>query len=200
VIFLCYKDTLTAALSDLKGWNKLKVGPVEWERANSQTQAEQKPPDVASLVTRDQIPKWVRRYIDQVESDAENQLKLLKLNKDELLTRMTALARVSANFEQYYNKIFGSQLLLLRILNETGSVVDRAMAAKVYEGAVQRHPEFYRTYSEDQWLQFLVSARLVEETRGGAIPVPTDTVHLTDEGHAFVTYLTDQKYNFIKPF
>jgi hypothetical protein len=60
-----------------------------------------------------------------------------------------------------------------------------------YENAAASNPEFYRNYTFDQWLNFLVSY--------GLVAVDRNTVKIDDFGRLFVQYLAQQQLPIYRP-
>jgi hypothetical protein len=84
-----------------------------------------------------------------------------------VLMRYTAVALMTAEFENIESNIFGSQIEILEELN--GVVPGAASAARIrpfYDRAAVVYPEFYGTYSFDAYMGFLVARTLVLRRNG----------------------------------
>lgn len=111
--------------------------------------------------------------------------------KEQILLRALAQSRLQAGHEFTYNRIFGSQILGLKRLNEAGraTVDDARQFFKLY---ADQFPQIYANYGFDGWLGFLKSNTLITQTG--------NTIEITDFGRDFLLYLTEARLPENKAF
>jgi hypothetical protein len=100
------------------------------------------------------------------------------------LFRLTASAQLYAHYCRVYIAIFGSQIELLKRLNEIGSS-NVAIAQLRYSAAAHNFPDIYDKWPLNDWINFLVSTELI--SREG------DMLSITDVGVEFLAFLPQQK-------
>src|SRR5205809_921626 len=83
-----------------------------------------------------------------------------------VLTRYTAVALMTAEFENIESNIFGSQIEILEELNGASGAASAARLRPFYDRAAVVYPEFYGTYSFDTYMGFLVARTLVLRRNG----------------------------------
>lgn len=110
--------------------------------------------------------------------------------REALLVRLLAQSQLEAAFERIYNLIFGSQIAGLRELNTRGRVTGNE-AREFFKGVKSRFADFYKGYSFEAWLGFLVSNGLVVRDQ--------DILQITDLGRDFLIYLTGRRLPENKP-
>jgi len=118
----------------------------------------------------------------------ENELRLHVdlLSQDErvpILLRALAETRVRAGHEFVYNRIFGSQILGLKALNQRGAI-SRADAIKEFQPLKAQYPEAYEKYDFDDWVGWLQRMNLVSYSDG--------TYQITPIGRDFLVYMAEQ--------
>jgi hypothetical protein len=92
--------------------------------------------------------------------------------------------------ERTYNLIYGSQLQLMAQM--IGAGVSAESARRIYEQAKASFPEFYRTYTFEQWTGFLVAS--------GLIAAQDNYYALTPFGRGLLKYIVDRRLPPNKPF
>ncbi len=107
-------------------------------------------------------------------------------------TLVTALAnaRLFGQHEFAYNRIFGSQIAGLKLLDETGPKTVQE-AREFFAPYAAQWPAIYTTYPFESWLGFMINSGLVQ--RNG------DTLTATIYGHDFLVYLREARLTEIKP-
>jgi hypothetical protein len=88
-------------------------------------------------------------------------------------------------FEWIWWQIFGSQLRMLQTMNAKVLTLD--VARQFYEQGPLTRPDFYKTYSFEQWLAFLRAAGFILESG--------NNVQITIRGREFLKYLTHCGYD-----
>jgi hypothetical protein len=111
-------------------------------------------------------------------------------DREPALINALAAARVAGTHEFHYNRIFGSQIAGLRLLDERGSATV-AEARTFFEPYARQYPQVYSTYGFDGWLGFMLKAKLVDRTG--------DRLTTTPYGHDFLVYLREVRLTEIKP-
>jgi hypothetical protein len=74
------------------------------------------------------------------------------------LVYLVASLNFQVSYERNYNAIYGGQLRLMEQM--VGSGVSTDGAQKIYEDAKAMFPDFYRSYTFEQWITFLVGSGL----------------------------------------
>lgn len=82
-------------------------------------------------------------------------------DREKTLVRALASTNLILHFEKIHGSIWLSQLTTLRYLNPRDTGVERGDLFPFYEAAKAAYPNWYDTYSFDQWLSFLQSFNLV---------------------------------------
>ncbi|MDO8602591.1 MAG: hypothetical protein Q7O04_01935 [Candidatus Omnitrophota bacterium] len=121
-----------------------------------------------------------------VEGRIEKDLKERGLETDgdtiKVLIKHLGAAKILLEFEQIHNLIFGSQIFLLKKLNEVaGQGKPREFVAVYFEHAKSLFPEQLGNWSLEQYLAFLI-ARLLITTQG-------NTFHITNLGVEYLTWM-----------
>ena len=108
-----------------------------------------------------------------------------------VLLRALAQSRLDAGHEFTYNRIFGSQILALKRLNEIRSTTVEEASA-FFRPYAEQYPQFYSNYGFNGWLEFLVLSTLVDNN--------ADRLTITDVGRDFLVYITDKRLTELKPW
>lgn len=111
-----------------------------------------------------------------------------QINK--ILTRYLAAYQIVYSFENLYNLIFGSQISALQHLN-VGGETKETIKKLFYDPVATLLPEFFQKYPFEQYLNFLVSQKLITEK---------DSLYcITNLGREFLAYLAKTGKTQIKP-
>lgn len=128
--------------------------------------------------------------LTEVEEGLKKNLDVLTKNPEErekMLLKLLSVNQISVAFERVYHSIFGSQLAALQFLVSSSSgLEDTGSLAPFYEQAKSKNPEFYDSYSFENWLSFLQSNLL--------IVYQNQKIGITVRGKEFLKYLIDQNY------
>jgi hypothetical protein len=109
-----------------------------------------------------------------------------------ILIRHLAATQLSLDFEQIYNVIFGSQLFLLRELNEAaGTGLDQNTINSHFEHVQGLFPEQLKHWNVDQYLSFLF--------RNTLITLKDNKYHITIKGTDFLIWLIKTSRNENRP-
>ena len=133
-----------------------------------------------------------RPALDAMEQRIRTDLDAFQMNdRETVLVRALAISRLGGAHEYIYNRIFGSQILGLRRLDEIGGAsVDQAR--DFFQPFAAQHPDVYANYGFDGWLGFMTSSGLI--TRTG------DRLNASPFGHDFLVYLRDARLTEWKPW
>lgn len=135
--------------------------------------------DNALLVQREE---FIRKELDRLRISTGT-------DRERVLIRLLAALSLVQAFERTYTLIWGSQISALQFLNSAGTVRAEFLRPG-YDQAAARDPDLYRTYTFDQWLNFLQASVLV--VRSG------ESVTISLEGREFLKYLLQQGYSLYK--
>jgi hypothetical protein len=135
-------------------------------------------------------PAVVRETVQLIEREIRTELaKYALADREPALINALAATRVRGQHEFHYNRIFGSQIAGLKLLDERGSAtVEEARA--FFEPYAGLYPQVYATYGFDGWLAFMVNGGLVART--------ADRLTTTPFGHDFLVYLREVRLTEIK--
>lgn len=173
---LIFRNSITNLLSRLK---RVGVGAInldtETALAAASNQSETKPVDSGLTLkaapdaqTEDRL-RQVRNF--GMSPIVQEQQKLIRAEIEklgvpqheqiEILTRHLAVTQLLFGAEFIYRTIFGSQIAVLKFLNTSANGATRAQLSEFYKNAKTQFPQLYKTYSFDQYLQYLLTQRLV---------------------------------------
>jgi hypothetical protein len=113
-----------------------------------------------------------------------------KLTRETILVKSLAEATVALHFERVYQVVWGSQIALLRNLNERGGNADDGILKHYYDAGQAAFPARYSDYTLQSWTAFLTGTKL--------IAVSDKAVNLTLPGKRFLQYLIDRGYSYGK--
>jgi len=99
-----------------------------------------------------------------------------------VLIRHLAATQIALDFEQIYNLIFGSQIFLLKKLNEVvGQGLEEEQIEKHYHAVQEIYPDSFGDWSFEQYLQFMFSRNLLTKQDG--------KIHITVKGVEFLVWM-----------
>jgi hypothetical protein len=121
--------------------------------------------------------------ITKVETDLHAELDIIDPDKRiDVLIRHLAVARLGRNFEQILRILFGSQIRALRTLSEAeGGRTSPAESVTYFDEVKAKYADFYEKNTFDEWIQYPVSAGLIEPKN--------EQVTITELGREFLTYM-----------
>ena len=133
-----------------------------------------------------------RPAVARLENELRNELQAVDSQQREgRLIRVLAETRLRAGHEFIYNRIFGSQIVFLKRLNELANcTVDQAR--EFFQPYAKQFPQVYSNYGFEAWLNFMVTNALV--LRNG------DTLMIDEIGRDFLGYLVFQRLLENKPW
>ena len=104
-----------------------------------------------------------------------------------------AALHIQLQHERHYIAMFGSQIALLKRLNEVGPIgLSIDMAQLIYNEAARNYPDIYKSYSFEQWLNFLLHTGLVMRQE--------NKLTITPYGNGFLQYIVLRQLSEIKAF
>lgn len=145
----------------------------------------QKREDADSPNILDHIEIEKTELLRQVENNIFSDLKSRNLDSEsdttKVLVRNLAVTKIYLDHEQSYNSIVGSQILLLKRLNEVaGSGEDHPYMVGYFDSVVVRYPEVYSGWTVDAYLNFLIRRGLM---------IKEEKYHITHKGQDFLIWL-----------
>jgi hypothetical protein len=108
--------------------------------------------------------------------------------REELLIQLLAGALTREGWERIYLLIFGSQMRLLQILNQTPGGLPEHDIRSVYEAGASDHRDLYKAITFESWMSFVETTGLI--SRGG------EKLLITPYGRGFLKYLVGQGLPF----
>lgn len=119
------------------------------------------------------------------EAFIQTELKTRGVAGDEavkVLTRHLAANQISLYYEQLNAALWGSQISLLRVLNSSATGETSKILRHFYDSAAVNYPDVYSQYSFENYMKYLVNARLIIEQEEGRYLI-------TELGRDFLIYL-----------
>jgi len=114
-----------------------------------------------------------------------------KIDREAFLVRIAADSIGARYLEQAHRAIFGSQIAALDALQAQGGEGEMQLLQAQYEKTVLENPDFYQSFSFDQWLGYLTAWSLVE--------VDNSLARLTPAGKAFIPHIASLGYPLRPP-
>lgn len=135
----------------------------------------------SALIT--EVETNLRKQVDEFSSDSSE--------REKMLVKVLAAHQIALDFEKIYRAIFGSQLTMLQSLTASSSVFeDPETYRPYYEQAKSKLPDFYGSYTFENWLSFLQSQVLITQQN--------QKIAITVRGKEFLKYLIEHGYTFKK--
>jgi len=106
-----------------------------------------------------------------------------------VLVRQLAVHQLLYSAEKFNRLVFGSQVNVLRGLNEHGSLSELAIIP-VYEKAKLDYPSVYSGYSFENWIGFLLTQ--------GVVRRDANNYQITAFGQYFLSWLVHNNVSVIK--
>lgn len=131
-------------------------------------------------------------YITELTALVKSNVEGRKFNSEEersrWLYREGAKLEARIEFERIFRTMFQSQLFVLISANNALSAGGLAAAAlqEVYSAAAREFPEFYKNYSQSDWLRYL--------TNGNLLVANGTQWAITNKGQLYLHYLTATGY------
>jgi hypothetical protein len=123
--------------------------------------------------------------LQELETSINDDLLKKGLNTDgntvKILIKHLAYTQIELEFEKIYNLIFGSQIYLLKKLNETSSTGKPLQFAEEYFVSVQEKYDLFKDWDTNKYLSFLLTNLL--------IIFDNNIVSITIKGNEFLSWL-----------
>ena len=147
---------------------------------------------LSSTRTADELIQGIdSRLIREIENDFRQRLEgMPDSEKIKALSRLFAASLWGCMAMNTYQLIFGGQIASLEFLNSNGQS-PRESLRPFYNAAASQHPNFYQTYSYDQWIGFLESQVLIRNDAG--------LISITVRGQEFLQHLVRDNLPKVKP-
>lgn len=176
-LILIFKNDIRLLLPRLR---KFGVQGVEVDPVDNQRRAE---PDIGSTRNSKAIISNNTPVISAVESRILKNLEQFdKSDHESILVRALAEEQLVSTFERINRLIFGSQLLMLRRLNDQNSMLITE-AEQIYETeAKMKYNEEYKDQTFQNWLDFLLKMELIY--------IRDDKLYITIYGIEMLAYYT----------
>lgn len=146
------------------------------------------------------VDELIRTFEDDAQLEQEEHIKKgladKKITDDsdkiKILISHLAAIKISNHFQKIYLQIYGSQITILKALNsERDGISDEPISIK-YNVVAEKHPEIYKNYSFELYMNFLISNELI---------IKKDNLYfLTKLGISFLAYLTKQGFSENLPY
>jgi hypothetical protein len=120
--------------------------------------------------------------------DSQN---LVSQDRETMLVRMLSAAQLRELWARTYLLIYGSQIDLVRKLNENPLGLPEQEVRKLYSIAKARYSETYASYPFESWILFLEATWLVAFHEG--------IYRATPGGAGFLRFLIQERFSFDRP-
>ena len=118
----------------------------------------------------------------RIRQDLENRGLATGGDSEKVLIKHLAATRILLEFEQIHNLIFGSQIFLLKRLNEVaGQGKPEEFVVAHFEHAKSVFPDSFRDWNLGQYLAFLFARGLIVRNNG--------VYHITNLGVEYLTWM-----------
>ncbi|MFH0878314.1 MAG: hypothetical protein V2A34_01240 [Lentisphaerota bacterium] len=145
--------------------------------------------DAAELLKVGEGSIVVRQNEEAIKRDIENK-NLDPSKREQVLVRHLAIAQAGLWFERTYYMIFGSQIQLLKRLNEIRQGVDHEYVASFFEAVKMQFQREFEKWSVEDYVRFLNLSNLIESTSTGYV--------ITQAGSEFLVEIARRGLNEIK--
>jgi hypothetical protein len=125
--------------------------------------------------------------VDEDVATIKKQLAALSLplnseETGELLVRHLAATQLMVRCERTHRLIYGSQLVALHLMNNSGRPQPEESLRPIFENARAQEPKFYGAYTFENWVGFLIKEITVTKTEKGLYAI---TVY----GQSYLNYV-----------
>jgi hypothetical protein len=130
---------------------------------------------------------------ESIKQDLKKQGLETESEASGVLIRQLTMARVGLFFEWAYGQIFGSQISLLKKLNEvSGEGLTPQFVETFFASVKQKYPDPYKDWEIDRYLSFLRDQLL--------ITTKDNNHHITIRGSEFLVWLVKNQRSEDKPY
>ena len=159
-----------------------RAGPAEFEPITPKPQSESSerllppPPSLAPVPSESLLGVFEKSARDLITNTPSN-------DRESALIRIAASAQLAWVFETLNSTILGSQIGLLLHINTRPMPLTEVKA--LYLQAVERYPDYYRSYSFDSWLNWFIEvAKFGIRTE--------DQILISEAGREFAKYIVSR--------
>lgn len=128
---------------------------------------------------------------EKIKKDLDDRGLSYTSDSEAILIRHLAVAQSNYWFERCYSFIFGSQLQLLKHLNENRSPVNIDFIEDYFVAVKNRNPEIMPNWTAHNYINFLLDSNLLAEKDG--------CYQISIAGNEFLTLLARTGYSMNKP-
>jgi hypothetical protein len=125
----------------------------------------------------------LKEYTLEIENDVKKKLDESPYNREKIIVRDSTNYRIATEFERIYRIIFGSQMRLLRNLDNSKQL-SKKETMKFFKQEKRRMPDSDIEFAP--WIHFLVSQGLIENR--------AEEYLITNKGRAFMAYVALLNY------
>lgn len=189
IFLLLFKKDLALFIGRVKSIGKdgLTASTPEAQRENKNNQAAQ---ELLDAIGKSIVLKELE---DRIRLDMDSRGLDTKGDSVEVLIRLLAANQILLEFEQIHSLIFGSQIFLLKKLNEVcGQGKTKVFLDEHFRALQEMFPDAFTNWSLDQYLSFLTSRSL--------ILFDGDNFHITNLGVEYITWIARNGRQENKPF
>lgn len=140
-------------------------------------------------------PSDINKF-DDISQKYEDQIKELGNNKQKLETELINTT-IYLEFERIYNAIFGSQILLLKVLKSNQGInnlfYNSLDIVNYFVNVKVNWQAELQNWTSSLYMKFLIESNLVNYNSS------QDKYYITDKGIAFLSYIAIRGYNETKP-
>ena len=184
----------------VRGIKSVKYGQISAEvgpnvQDNEKTTLVSTGREETDILTDKELYSFSSDIIERAKTILEGDLKINSLQdqtaKLDRLYKYCQALLIHRMYERLYNSIYGSQLYILDALNTYGTA-RKDVFKPFFDSAVARHPDFYGTYSYDDYFDFLVRMELVSESKG--------VYRITNIGRDFLKFIIETNKTINKEY
>lgn len=190
ICFLALKKTIIDLINRI---NKIGYGNLAAETSPQQNKNQDKTLlEKSKLVEKNDIvektlglfsPETLDKAIEMIDNESKvNEIKDVN-DKAEVLHKYSQALYLIITFERTYNLLFGSQLYIIQRVNTTTSETKTSLK-RFYDDVHKLYPEFYETYSYDDYFAYLIKSNLI-------ILLDNDSCQITFLGKDLLKYLVE---------
>lgn len=183
IFMLVFRKPIARMIGRVK---KIGKGGFELDAEQAKNETPQSPAKTADDLIRGIDSQLVREIEDAVKPQLDG---MSDPEKIKALSRLFAASLWGYMATNTYRLIFGSQISAIEFLN-ANQAIPRDSLRTFYAAAVTQYPDFYQSYSYDQWLGFLESQMLIRHDVG--------LIGITVRGQEFLHHLVRDNLSKVK--
>lgn len=177
-----------------------RISKIGYGKLAAETSATKQNASETTLLENETVQQVLGSYsyetISKFVKIVNNESKIEVLHDDpekvRILHKYSQAILLIHTFERLYNVIFGSQLLILDMINTNNSTTKSSLEP-YYLSATKQYPNFYANYSYDSYFEFLLTQELITITSDGFCQI-------TFYGRDFLKFLVETGRSLMKSF